>query len=289
MAEYDPTVLVDLSESDAVPSDQYDDDSHVNGDEDDDYEPATFSLRETSQDDAAQQNTADAEAMATSTTERVSKPKTAAGFIIEDESDEEKEDAASPPPQQDGAEGAQSGLGSVAVSHASQDVSLGSEPTQDSAAAQTAQDSFNGSPAAASVPAVSDPTDPSIAVPAPATSLPVQQDEGKTAFLQVATGATLPSATPKPNVNGATPPLIRSVPSSSAPQRLPHDKVGRLEDRIKDDPKADTSAWLELIQHYRDKHQVDNVRRVYERMQDVFPTAVCTRTAVCISIEAMAE
>ena len=59
------------------------------------------------------------------------------------------------------------------------------------------------------------------------------------------------------------------------PQRLAHDRVGQLEDRIKDDPKADTDAWMSLIAYYKEKDQPDNARKVYERFLAVFPSAVC--------------
>ncbi|EMC99961.1 hypothetical protein BAUCODRAFT_356979 [Baudoinia panamericana UAMH 10762] len=63
------------------------------------------------------------------------------------------------------------------------------------------------------------------------------------------------------------------MPQSTLQQRLPHDKVGRLEDRIRDDPRADTEAWWELVQHYKDKDQLDNARNVYVRMLEVWPTS----------------
>jgi hypothetical protein len=62
---------------------------------------------------------------------------------------------------------------------------------------------------------------------------------------------------------------------TSLPARLPHDKVGQLEDRIKDDPKGDATAWASLIDHYREKGQHDFARNVYERFLKVFPYAVC--------------
>ncbi|TKA77653.1 hypothetical protein B0A55_04619 [Friedmanniomyces simplex] len=87
-------------------------------------------------------------------------------------------------------------------------------------------------------------------------------------------GTVSVSATPKPSVNGTTAPSdSNAVPFTPTTQRLPHDKVGRLEDRIKEDPKADVEAWWELIQHYRDKDQRDNARRVFDRMLEFWPTS----------------
>ena len=57
--------------------------------------------------------------------------------------------------------------------------------------------------------------------------------------------------------------------------RLAHDVVGMLEDRIKDDPRGDSAAWLELIEEYKSRNKDDQVRRTYERYLDVFPLAVC--------------
>jgi cleavage stimulation factor subunit 3 len=75
--------------------------------------------------------------------------------------------------------------------------------------------------------------------------------------------------TPQPHTNKNAPPAY------ALPARLPHDKVGQLEDRIKDDPKGDVDAWLALIQHYVDKEQYSTARDVYTRFFEVFPTAVC--------------
>lgn len=56
--------------------------------------------------------------------------------------------------------------------------------------------------------------------------------------------------------------------------RLPHDRMGILEDRIKEDPKGDIDAWLSLITEYRSRHKLDEARAVYERFFQVFPQAV---------------
>ena len=65
------------------------------------------------------------------------------------------------------------------------------------------------------------------------------------------------------------------APSASAPRpRLPHDTVGILEDRIKEDPRGDLQAWLHLINEHKKRGKVDDARSVYERFLAVFPTAV---------------
>ncbi|KAL2393231.1 mRNA 3'-end-processing protein rna14 [Exophiala dermatitidis] len=67
-------------------------------------------------------------------------------------------------------------------------------------------------------------------------------------------------------VNGAVAP---GLPKS----RLAHDVVGILEDRIKEDPRGDIDAYLELIQEFKSRNKQDEVRRVYEQYLSVFPYA----------------
>ncbi|KAI9845056.1 MAG: mRNA 3'-end-processing protein rna14 [Thelocarpon superellum] len=55
--------------------------------------------------------------------------------------------------------------------------------------------------------------------------------------------------------------------------RLPHDKVGILEDRIKDDPRGDLDAWLSLIDEHRKRNKLDDARATYERFFKLFPSA----------------
>lgn len=63
-------------------------------------------------------------------------------------------------------------------------------------------------------------------------------------------------------------------PTSTSRGRLPHDRVGILEDRIQEDPRGDIPAWLELINEHRSRNRIDNAREVYERFLKVFPFAV---------------
>ncbi|TAQ85540.1 hypothetical protein B7494_g6137 [Chlorociboria aeruginascens] len=60
-----------------------------------------------------------------------------------------------------------------------------------------------------------------------------------------------------------------SVPKA----RLPHDKIGILEDRIKEDPRGDLEAWLSLISEHRSRNKLDDARAVYDRFFKVFPQA----------------
>lgn len=63
--------------------------------------------------------------------------------------------------------------------------------------------------------------------------------------------------------------------NASAPKsRLPHDKIGILEDRIKEDPRGDLEAWRSLISEHRKRNKFEDARAVYERFFKVFPQAV---------------
>ncbi|OAT07053.1 mRNA 3'-end-processing protein rna14 [Blastomyces gilchristii SLH14081] len=68
---------------------------------------------------------------------------------------------------------------------------------------------------------------------------------------------------------------ISSTPTAAAAPRgrLPHDRVGILEDRIQADPRGDTDAWLELINEHRSRNKLDSAREVYERFFKIFPSA----------------
>jgi len=68
-------------------------------------------------------------------------------------------------------------------------------------------------------------------------------------------------------VNGSVAPAL---PKS----RLAHDVVGILEDRIKEDPRGDMSAYLELIDELKSRNKQDEVRQAYEQYLSVFPMAV---------------
>ena len=90
------------------------------------------------------------------------------------------------------------------------------------------------------------------------------------------TTGTVPASALPVNMQTSVP-----VPSSTAVQsvplpkaRLPNDRVGILEDRIRDDPKGDVEAWLSLIAEYRARHKLEEARATYERFFKVFPQAV---------------
>ncbi|KAH8687146.1 hypothetical protein BGZ60DRAFT_363519 [Tricladium varicosporioides] len=55
--------------------------------------------------------------------------------------------------------------------------------------------------------------------------------------------------------------------------RLPNDRTGILEDRIKDDPRGDLDAWLSLISEHRNRNKLEDARAVYDRFLKMFPQA----------------
>ncbi|EEP82625.1 conserved hypothetical protein [Uncinocarpus reesii 1704] len=103
----------------------------------------------------------------------------------------------------------------------------------------------------------------SIAIPA---GTPVQSDA---ASKPDDAGLAVPSIAQSTNSSiPATP-----TPTPVAKGRLPHDRVGILEDRIQADPRGDIEAWLELISEHRSRNKLDSARQVYERFFKVFPWA----------------
>ena len=61
--------------------------------------------------------------------------------------------------------------------------------------------------------------------------------------------------------------------------RLAHDTVGILEDRIKDDPRGDTEAYLQLIEEFKTRNKEEEVRRVYDDYLKVFPLDVSVESS----------
>jgi cleavage stimulation factor subunit 3 len=81
------------------------------------------------------------------------------------------------------------------------------------------------------------------------------------------------SLQPEINRESATATPMPESPSTTK-GRLPHDRVGILEDRIQEDPRGDIPAWLELINEHRGRNRIDSARDVYERFLKVFPFSV---------------
>ena len=104
------------------------------------------------------------------------------------------------------------------------------------------------------------------------------------------TGASsLPEQTAKPSETLPAPSAAEAnhsskgappTPAVATPRaRLPHDKIGILEDRIKEDPRGDMEAWLNLIDEHKKRAKLEDTRNVYERFFSIFPSAVRLNTS----------
>lgn len=91
--------------------------------------------------------------------------------------------------------------------------------------------------------------------------------------IDVPANTSLPLPQVKDPVSSTTEPTI--IPNAAAPRvRLPHDRIGILEDRIKEDPRGALDAWLNLIGEHRKRGKIEDARNAYERFLNVFPSAV---------------
>lgn len=165
----------------------------------------------------------------------VQKPKKVGGFVADD-SDEE-EDVQSPAAQDSGV------LQVPAPNSSTRTLSpspLQNSMTQEDLKSPSAQVEQNGNQAMAPVASIPIPSGTGTSV-APAKVAPVNV-------------AAISSAQPK--------------------ARLPHDTMGLLEDRIKEDPRGDIDAWMSLISEHRGRSKYDEAREVYERFLKLFPHAV---------------
>ncbi|KAK5716668.1 mRNA 3'-end-processing protein rna14 [Elasticomyces elasticus] len=275
--------------------------------EDDDYDPSAFEFANTTAQTTQTAQEAvpgSAQIAAQQVAALPLPPKTVGGFILEESSDADDEEDLNEDTSMSNTQAQPSDVQNVqqqlnGVEHGVQEVAmhmdlnmiggddgasalpLASEPTDSAhhnsmtegltatgSLTATASDSVS---APAPAPASTDAAVVSSSIPAAAAVPPellTQQndDEGKPPPTISTTQPPTVAPTPQPQANGD------AVPPTPTNQRLPHDKVGRLEDRIKEDPKSDVEAWWELIQHYRDKDQLDNARNVYARMLEVWGT-----------------
>ncbi|EAW09679.1 cleavage polyadenylation factor subunit RNA14 [Aspergillus clavatus NRRL 1] len=186
------------------------------------------------------------------------KTRTIGGFVVEDEDEEEEEDDAGDadyePPAVLGVEEMnavstsvpqQSVSGNENEASSTPDVSL-DDAVQQPASLNNAPHNSYSPPAAAAAPQ-------SDVVIAPGQNMYNSQ------ALQSETAQDSAAATPAPGSH------------STSKGRLPHDRVGILEDRIQEDPRGDIPAWLELINEHRNRNRIDGARDVFERFLKVFP------------------
>lgn len=193
------------------------------------------------------------------------KPKIVGGFIDDDEEDDDEEYDPGASFQETGA---------------------GAQINVDRGTSSTPQQSVPQSPASAVVPSHSSKT--------------VQTQEPIISASVVPLGnVPVPSATSSANGDGVPvesavnvqsasvpPPQMPADPAvevtSSSQSRLPLDRIGLLEDRVKEDPRGDIEAWLSLISEHKKRNKVDEVRGVYDRFFAVFPQAVSH--CVCLNL-----
>jgi cleavage stimulation factor subunit 3 len=251
---YDPDDYGNAEEPGDVPEEDARDDES-------DYDPSSFDVGDRDQ----QAETATPQVAQTlvnpETTTQPSKIKTKAGFIVDESDDERDDENGASSAQLNEAASGRTDLGVTSLAGA-QDISLHSAPQETVASSK----SINGS---TTVP-VSTSASP-VPTPSLQSSVPTQ---GKPTTPLPPTTQTLQPTAPTLSTAASTITAPAQAPTS-LPARLPHDKVGQLEDRIKDDPKGDATAWTSLIDHYREKGQHDFARNVYERFFKVFPYAVC--------------
>ena len=103
-------------------------------------------------------------------------------------------------------------------------------------------------------------------IPATTTTNAEATSDGKS-VAEPSTSASQSQMKAKPETTPAS--------ATAAPKaRLPHDRIGILEDRIQADPRGDLDAWLTLISEHRQRGKLNDARKVYERFFEVFPSAV---------------
>nr|POE92420.1 mrna 3'-end-processing protein rna14 [Quercus suber] len=190
------------------------------------------------------------------------KPKTAGGFLLEDSDDEDEE--VHVPPQRNGFEGA--------VSEATPDISsVASAHLTDTAAPANSSVTLNGS---TSVP-VPDPATVQVSPVLP--NPPLHSDAAQGNMTATSASTPQPNSTPRPDAaTAATMPQPTNLQTEAQPtqaKRLPIDRLGRLEDRVKEDPRGDIDAWVGLIDHHVQKGQLDSIRSTCERFFAYFPTS----------------
>lgn len=181
---------------------------------------------------------------------------TIGGFVAEDEDGDDEEEADYEPPAALGMDDANT-----------MPMTMSEDPNSENAN-QTSPD-VSLQPSAQGSAGVPDATNSSFS-PAPVSNL------------DPSAPGQVPWASREASLQTSTAPT--PVPDSSSPSRgrLPHDRVGILQDRIDEDPRGDIPAWLELIAEHRGRNRLDSAREIYERFLKVFPMAVssCSRPLI---------
>ncbi len=191
-----------------------------------------------------------------------SKPRIVGGFEVDDEDDEGSQDGKDEVDVYDPSVGMDFDASTPADAFANEAPNLLDRTSQ-------SPEQENGN-TPLPVQATGSPADADVSsfTPAPGVSTGLHAPHAATATPPY-TAPDLPAQTspPRPHVNGS---VVPGFPKS----RLAHDVVGILEDRIKDDPRGDLDAYLELIDEFKNRTKQEDVRRVYEEFLKIFPFAV---------------
>jgi len=69
------------------------------------------------------------------------------------------------------------------------------------------------------------------------------------------------------------------APAPVSAGAVPHDTIGLLEARVREDPRGALDAWLALVAEHRRRNKIDDARAVYNRLLEVFPQSVSSDDA----------
>lgn len=189
-------------------------------------------------------------------------PRIIGGFLVDDDDEDDGGPAmpAMKAPAANGLPNIDRGLSSTPQRSLIQSPAAPASPKSDVAPQVVAQDQVDSLPVANNATNLVAPPESSAALQRPSTATP-----------------TIPTtATPQPSQTLAAKPLPEPIAVAKA--RLPNDRIGILEDRIKDDPRGDMEAWLSLISEHRKRSRFADARATYERFFKVFPSAVSSVT-----------
>ncbi|KNG81779.1 mRNA 3'-end-processing protein rna14 [Aspergillus nomiae NRRL 13137] len=181
------------------------------------------------------------------------KTRTIGGFVVEDEDEDDAGDADYEPPAVLGVED----MNTISMNVPQQPIS--GNANEDTPTPDVSMDGAVQAPANAKNFPNSSYTPVSAAASKSDTPALLSQDMYNSRTLQSENMQHSAAATPAPDS------------PSTAKGRLPHDRVGILEDRIQEDPRGDIPAWLELINEHRSRNRIDSAREVYERFLTAFP------------------
>lgn len=206
-------------------------------------------------------------------------PRKLAGFILDD-ADEDGDEASLQPPSRSGSVGSLSRAGGSLSSPGRSLPPTVFSPRPDISLHSSVQDRAGSADASNSV---NDPTVSLAAVTAttattiPSTSAAIIPVSHRPSAPTNGFGSRSSVQALSPSQASPTTALPTPLTTGQSRARLPHDKVGILEDRIADDPKGDWDAWLTLISEHRKRNKIEDARSVYERFFKVFPSAVRCR------------